>query len=127
MAIDDAQLQAAAQDILAAQDKTEIEALLAPGPWQSNPTMEGRAAIHMLWGIIGGVPRILGRDDERWVMELTSDRVHSIKSKSRILNPVIVVDVYLNGFEEDGGRACALVAGPKKEMRDAFALLGFRV
>lgn len=127
MATDDVQFQAAAQDILAAQDNTEIEAVLAPGPWQSNPTMEGRAAIHMLWGVIGGIPRILGRDDERWVMELTSDRIHSVKSKSRMLTPVIIVDVYFKGFEDDGERACALLAGPKKEMRDAFALLGFRV
>lgn len=108
----------------AAATKTSV--IVAPGPLR--PEMDGAFRAVLYWVTIEGIPRIIVEDEPYHpVMELTAARLASARMESRLLSSEGTIEVHARKEVDDGQREIIVIAGPKRELKSAFAFIGHPV
>jgi len=108
-------------------DATMTPVIVAPGPLPSNKRtiIDGAFRGVLVWATLQGIPRVFVEVDYEPVLEFTKSRVVSARMESKMLSSDATVEVYVRKDVDDGQRECVLINGPKRNLKAAFASIGF--
>jgi hypothetical protein len=106
------------------QRATKTPVMVAPGPLR--PSMD-HAFDAILWTVtLQGIRRIVVETEPMTpVMEITGVQVASLRIDAKTLSPTATIELYAKKEIDDGDRESFVFAGPKRELKAAFAYIGF--